>query len=282
MREGDANDTATFVLNRTGSTAAALAVTLQPSGAATKWNDYRRPQGDMPDTFTIPAGQSSVTVTIHAPADSETEGTETGTLTIETGAAYNRGTPSSVTLTILEGSAGNDTTAPTVALTSPANNTTVSAASLTISANASDNTAVAGVQFKLNGANLGSEVGSAPYTTTLNTGTINNGTHTLTAVARDVAGNQATAATISIVVNNQSPLSTNGGFRVTLARTTNGATLTWPSTVGKTYRVSFKNSLNTNWTEISTNISASAATTTWTDPGATTVPQRFYRVRQTN
>ena len=46
-----------------------------------------------------------------------------------------------------------------------------------------------GVQFKLDGANLGSEDTSAPYAVTWNTATAANGPHTLSAVARDAAGN---------------------------------------------------------------------------------------------
>ncbi|HEX5223208.1 MAG TPA: glycoside hydrolase family 9 protein [Verrucomicrobiae bacterium] len=283
MTEGDSSDTARFVINRTGSTANALTVTFQPGGAATKWNDYRRPQGDMPETFTIPAGQSTLEVTVYAPADSETEGNETGTFTIVGNPAYTIGTPASVTLTILEAGASNDNTPPTVSISSPANHTTVSGSTLTVSANASDNTAVAGVQFKLNGANLGSEIVKAPYA--LSVTNLSNGTYSLTAVARDPAGNRKAAPAISItVINGQwSGGGDTTGFRASLVRNSDGATVIWPSTPGKTYRVSYKNSVSgTNWTEISTNVTATGPSTSWSDPGAKTAPQRFYRVRQTN
>jgi len=95
-----------------------------------------------------------------------------------------------------------DTTAPAVSLTAPANNATISGLSVAVAANASDNIGVAGVQFKLNGANLGAEDTSSPYSVTLNTTTMLNGTHTLTAVARDAAGNQTTSSVISVLVNN--------------------------------------------------------------------------------
>lgn len=48
-----------------------------------------------------------------------------------------------------------DTTAPTVSLTAPTAGATVSGTAATVSANASDNVGVVGVQFKLDGANLG-------------------------------------------------------------------------------------------------------------------------------
>jgi len=94
-----------------------------------------------------------------------------------------------------------DTTPPDVSLTAPANGATISGLAVTVSATASDNVDVAGVQFKLNGADLGAEDTSAPYGVTLNTTTLVNGTHTLSAVARDAAGNQTTW-TVSVLVNN--------------------------------------------------------------------------------
>ncbi|MGH8512296.1 MAG: right-handed parallel beta-helix repeat-containing protein, partial [Gammaproteobacteria bacterium] len=48
-----------------------------------------------------------------------------------------------------------DTTPPTVSLTAPASGATVSGTAVTVSADAADNAGVAGVQFKLDGANYG-------------------------------------------------------------------------------------------------------------------------------
>jgi hypothetical protein len=78
--------------------------------------------------------------------------------------------------------------------------TTVSG-SVTASATATDNIGVVGVQFKLDGANFGAELVSAPYSITWNTTAVSNGCHTLTAVARDAAGNQGSAS-VSVTVNN--------------------------------------------------------------------------------
>ena len=61
-------------------------------------------------------------------------------------------------------------------------------------ANASDNVGVAGVQFQLDGGNLGAEDTSAPFGVVWNTRRTPNGSHTLTAVARDAAGNTTTSA----------------------------------------------------------------------------------------
>ena len=55
-----------------------------------------------------------------------------------------------------------DTTPPTVAITAPAAGATVSG-SITVNATASDNDSVSGVQFRLDGANLGAEDTASPY-----------------------------------------------------------------------------------------------------------------------
>ena len=61
---------------------------------------------------------------------------------------------------------------------------------------------MAGVQFLLDGANLGAEATVAPYTMSWNTASANNGGHTLSARARDAAGNQTTSAALSVTVSN--------------------------------------------------------------------------------
>jgi hypothetical protein len=106
-----------------------------------------------------------------------------------------------------------DTLPPTVSITAPANSATVSGASVTVSASASDNVGVGGVQFKLDGVNLGSEDTAAPYSTTWNTTGATNGTHTLTAVARDTYGNITTSSAVTVTVSNTptpKPGDTNG------------------------------------------------------------------------
>lgn len=97
---------------------------------------------------------------------------------------------------------GGDVTPPSVSITAPANNATVMGAGVALSANATDAVGVAGVQFRLDGTNLGSEDTAAPYSITWNTTAVANGTHVLTAVARDAAGNSATSSAVTVTVNN--------------------------------------------------------------------------------
>jgi hypothetical protein len=84
-----------------------------------------------------------------------------------------------------------------VTLTAPANGATVSGTTVAVAATATDNVGVAGVQFLLDGVALGTEVTSAPYTVTWNTASTSNGTHSLAARARDVAGNQTTSMAVA-------------------------------------------------------------------------------------
>src|SRR5205823_2621226 len=89
-----------------------------------------------------------------------------------------------------------DLTAPTVSLTvsisSPANTATVRG-SVSVTAAASDNQGVAGVQFLVDGATFGAEVTAPPYTITWSTTALaNNSTHTLAARARDTSNNVTT------------------------------------------------------------------------------------------
>src|SRR5207237_1109775 len=97
-----------------------------------------------------------------------------------------------------------DTTAPTVSMTAPAAGAVVFGTT-TVTAAGSDNVGVAGVQFKLDGANLGAEDTTAPYSLAWNTTGAANGSHTLTAVARDAAGNVKTSAGVTMTVSNTIP-----------------------------------------------------------------------------
>ena len=61
---------------------------------------------------------------------------------------------------------------------------------------------VQGVQFKLDGANLGAEDTSEPYSVQWDTRAANNGSHTLTAVGRDVLGLLWTSNPVVVTVFN--------------------------------------------------------------------------------
>jgi hypothetical protein len=103
---------------------------------------------------------------------------------------------------VLTAGASTDTTPPTVSLTAPSAGSTVSGTAVTLSANAADNVGVNSVQFKVDGNNAGSPDLSAPYSTAWDSTSAANGTHSLTAVASDSAGNSTTSSPVSITVDN--------------------------------------------------------------------------------
>ena len=91
-----------------------------------------------------------------------------------------------------------DNVAPTVSMTAPEDGSYVSGI-VTVSATASDNHRIAGVQFRLDGANLGPEDTTEPYSISWDTSS-SPGSHALTAVARDPASNVATSNEVSVKV----------------------------------------------------------------------------------
>jgi hypothetical protein len=94
-----------------------------------------------------------------------------------------------------------DITPPTISITAPATGATVSG-TVTVSATASDNVGVTGVQFFLDGATLGLQLASAPYSISWDSTSSTNAAHVLTAQARDAAGNIGNAVAVSVTVSN--------------------------------------------------------------------------------
>ncbi len=99
-----------------------------------------------------------------------------------------------------------DTTQPDVSIIAPAANAAVSGV-VNILGNAADNVGVAGVQFLVDGIAVGAEDTVAPYSSDWNTALMINGPHTISALARDAAGNNKTAVAVTVVVMNVVPSS---------------------------------------------------------------------------
>ena len=95
----------------------------------------------------------------------------------------------------------SDTTAPQVQITSPLAGAQVSNI-VTVTANASDNVGVGGVQFFVDGVATGPEDTTAGYALTWDTRTVSNGAHTLTALVRDTSGNTTLSAPVNVNVAN--------------------------------------------------------------------------------
>jgi hypothetical protein len=143
-------------------------------------------------------GAEDTTAPFSAPWDTATATDGSHTLTaVARDAAGNVTTSPAVAITV-------DNLGPTVAVTSPAAGATLRGA-VTISANAADGGGIAGVQFKLDGINLGAEDTTAPFSAPWDTATATDGSHTLSAVARDITGNMTTSASVAVTVDNLVP-----------------------------------------------------------------------------
>jgi hypothetical protein len=90
-----------------------------------------------------------------------------------------------------------DSIPPTVSIATPAGGDVFGVVNLT--ATASDNVGVASVQYQRDGVNLGPLLTTPPYSYSWDSNTGTHASHTLTAIAKDAAGNSATSA--AIVVN---------------------------------------------------------------------------------
>lgn len=120
-------------------------------------------------------------------------------------------TSSASTYSIFDDSTPADTTAPTISITAPTGGSTISGSASLLTVSASDDTGVVGVQFMIDNANLNGELLNSPFTSTFDTNSVSNGTHTLIAVARDAAGNYATSTPVVVTVNNVSTPAQNTG-----------------------------------------------------------------------
>ncbi len=95
-------------------------------------------------------------------------------------------------------SPGSDITKPTVSITSPTSGASISG-TLNVNVSAADNVGVTMVTYSVDGASIGSS-SNAPFTFSWNTGSVPAGSRTLTAMAKDAAGNSSSSS-IQVTVN---------------------------------------------------------------------------------
>ena len=136
-------------------------------------------------------------------------------------------------MTPVGGTSAADTTQPTVSITAPIQNASVSG-TIAVSANGSDNNAVTGVQFLLDGTILGTEDTLAPYTINWTTTSTTNGAHTLSAIARDAAGNTKTSTAVNVVVSNGNAAPSAPSNLVLSSVSSSTASLSWGASTDDT------------------------------------------------
>ncbi len=194
-------------------------------------------------------------------------------------------TTTSSTVTVTVNNTTTDTTAPTVSISNPVANGTVTGAAVNVAATATDNVAVAGVQFKLDGVNLGVEDTTAPYGVTWNSTTVANGSHTLTAIARDTSNNTTTSSVVTVTVNNttttQFPdlivtaLSYGGGTFYSTVK--NQGTVATPAgvTIGVMYSV---DGVNRTWGATTTSLAPGASVNLFTSGARYVIPSGAHTI----
>lgn len=170
-----------------------------------------------------------------------------------------------------------DTTPPTTSVISPNANAVVGGI-ITVSALANDNVGVTKVELYVDGTLKSSDT-SAPYTFTLDTVVLSDGTHALTTKAYDAAGNIGTSSAVSITTSNTTANTT----------TTTSATPSVPTNLAATTISSSAITLNWSVPASSTNATgyrifrngrplALSATTTYNDTGLTSGTTYSYTV----
>ena len=111
-------------------------------------------------------------------------------------------TSAAVTVSILPPPPALDGVPPTATLTAPANLAAGLTGTVSVDATATDNVAVASVEFQIDGAAIGAADSSAPYSATLDTSAYPAGQHVLRARATDTSGNVSawsTALVLSLI-----------------------------------------------------------------------------------
>ncbi|MDB5034758.1 MAG: hypothetical protein JWQ98_1999 [Chlorobi bacterium] len=93
-----------------------------------------------------------------------------------------------------------DTIPPVVAMTTPVDGETITGSILRIQATATDNVAISGVQFRIDGVDIGGEVMGQPYAVNADAASLTQGWHTLRAIARDQAGNRSFSDSVRILI----------------------------------------------------------------------------------
>lgn len=155
----------------------------------------------------------------------------------------------SLSMTVLVAARRSDpgrATAAAASVLSPQQDQTVSG-NVEVSATASQDTE--GLQFQVNGANLGPAITAGVCSMNWNTAALSDGTYALTVVAFDSGGNVTSSAPIAVTVANSAPHITNVA---TSSSTATSVVVTWTtnqvSTSGVDYGISaLTSSVPINW-----------------------------------
>ena len=293
----DGTGPATLTFTRSGNPDSTLGIHYALGGTAVKGLDYRATDGDPAETIVIPAGAGAATLSIVALSSSSLQGSKTIVLTLSPDSAYAIGSPDRATITIV----GGDPRPPamptvTVVASDPIvtigtsdngaftfNRTGSTASELTV------NYSLGGTAIKWN--DYRRPEGDMPVSVTIPAGA-SSLTLNIMGVANQTAANPQTVvltldadaayaagASDTATVN----ITSASAPRASIARVAGTLRITWTSLPGRTYRVAFKRSLaDPSWTDLSADIPAGGASTSFTDTASSATGQRYYVVYERN
>jgi hypothetical protein len=167
-----------------GAVAGSYSATLSASGGSTPYT-WSLLNGALPNGLTLNAGGSiSGTPSL--------AGSFSFTVQVKDAAAQSASKNFSINVA---------TSAPTVAIISPVSGASVSGA-ISVSGTASDTVSISSVQVAVDGGSYSNASGTNNWTFGLNTASLSNGAHSLSAKTTDAAGISATSSPLSVTVNN--------------------------------------------------------------------------------
>jgi len=220
---------ATITIDNTGPVLSSIASSTTSTTATVTWttnesSNSKVSYGTSSGTYTTSSSTATLSTSHSISITGLTDSTLYYYVVVSTDASGNTSTSTEKSFRT------TDITAPSATLTSPTNGAPLSG-SVSLSANASDNVAVAGVSFYIDGSLIGSEDTTAPYTGTLDSSSVADGSHSIVAVARDTSNNYATSTAASVTVSNPGPQLTtvsiaSNNSSTTLAKVGDTVTLT--------------------------------------------------------
>jgi hypothetical protein len=169
-----------------GMLAGAYSSTLAASGGSTPYS-WSLSGGQLPDGLSLNAGGTiSGTPTVAGAFPFSVQVKDAAARSASANFSINIGSPS-----------------PAVAISSPASGATVSGTT-TVSGTASDSVNITSVQVAVDSGSYSIASGTSNWSFSLNTSSLSNGSHTLTAKVTDAAGISASSSPVTITVNNGS------------------------------------------------------------------------------
>jgi len=169
-----------------GAQAVSYSAALSASGGSTPYS-WSLSGGQLPDGLSLNAGGTiSGTPTVAGAFPFSVQVKDAAARSASANFSINIGSPS-----------------PAVAISSPASGATVSGTT-TVSGTASDSVNITSVQVAVDSGSYSIASGTSNWSFSLNTSSLSNGSHTLTAKVTDAAGISASSSPVTITVNNGS------------------------------------------------------------------------------